>query len=265
MKTEILKRTLKGLGLGLILIAGHACTDLEPQFTDSVSVESESGDFQGVTNSEAALESLYTGLRNLNGQDNEYALMTVSAAQVAVLTRGADWGDNGVWRQLHNHSWTPSQLYVLNSWNRRNQDVFNSTLLIDEASTKTPEELAQAQVIRAINAFMVLNFFGITPFRGVNDGPDVDPVVRSAQESYDAIIADLDAAINSGRLHTSGPAEIEDTFEIGEAAARFIRAKVKLNAEQILGAAPAGAYDDVIADVTAIENLGFELDQSDFT
>ncbi|AWX44061.1 hypothetical protein HME9304_01061 [Flagellimonas maritima] len=254
------KRIFHYMGVAAALVFVQSCTDLEPNFGDSTNIQSDSGEFSGVSNPEGSLTNLYSGIQNLNGQQNEYALMEVSAENIAVLTRGADWGDNGVWRLLHNHNWGPGHLDVLNSWNRRNQQAFNATQLIDPASGASPTVLAQAQVIRAINMFMVVNFYGIAPFREVNDGPDVFPVSLSAQEAYDIILNDINSAINSGNLSSHGPDG--DTFLIGEAAARFIRAKINLNAERILGAAPSGAYQAVIDDINAIEALDFELDQS---
>lgn len=251
------------MGVAAVLVFAQSCTDLEPQFSDSTKVESSSGEFSGVSNPDAALTSLYTNIQNLNNQTDEYSMMEVTAENIAVLTRGADWGDNGVWRLMHNHGWNAGHLHVLNSWNNRNQEVFNATQLIDPASSpgRSGTVLAQAQVIRAINMFMVVNFYGVAPFREVNDGADVFPVALSAQEAYDLILSDLNTAISSGNLHTDGPAD-GTTFTIGEAAARFIRAKVNLNAERILGAAPSGAYQAVIDDVDAIEALNYELDQS---
>ncbi len=261
MKKKMLKKSLYlGLGLSVAMFTAQSCTDLEPQFTDSVPVESSSGEFTGVANVQSALDGLYNGIEGLNNQTDSYSMMEVTAENVAVLTRGADWGDNGVWRLMHNHGWNASHLHVLNAWNNRNQQVFNATQLLDPASSASADVTAQAQVLRAMNMFIVLNFYGVVPFREVNEGPDVDPRVLTAQEAYDFILADLDAAIGSGQLRNDGPGG--DTFEVGQAAALFARAKVKLNAERILGAAPSNAYQDVIADVTAIENLGYDLDDS---
>ncbi len=263
MRKEIFKnRFVQCMAAVSALVFGQACTDLEPTFTDSVSIESSEGSFGGVASTANSLEALYNNIENLNGQNNEYALMEVAAENIAVLTRGVDWSDNGVWRELHNHTWNPEQLYVLNSWNNRNSQILSATQLLDAASGANASETAQAQVIRAINVAMVLNWFGQVPFRGVNDGVDVDPTVLSPQEAYDLIIGDLTSAINSGNLHTDGPDG--DLFTIGEASARFIRAKVNLNSGSFLGSPAAGAMDAVIADVNAIEGLGFALDASAF-
>lgn len=246
------------MGVMMAIIIGQSCSDLEPVLSDSVPVESAGGEFTGVANAQSSLDGLYNGINNIGNQTDAYALEEVAAENIAVLTRGADWGDNGVWRLLHNHGWNASHLYVLNAWNNRNAQILNATRLLDPRSSASGAIVAQAQVLRALNAFMVLNFYGVVPFREVDEGPDVNPRVMSTQEAFDFVITDLNAAISSGNLNIAGPEG--DTFIIGEAAARFIRAKVNLQAEAILGSAVAGAYDQVIADVTAIENMGFTLD-----
>lgn len=261
-KQNSIKKALLSIGAIAALVFGQSCTDLDPQFSDSVSNETEAGDFAGVADVPSSLTALYDNIENLGGQDNEYALMEVAAENIAVLTRGADWGDNGVWRLLHNHKWNAGHLYVLNSWNRRNQEILNATRFLDPASGAPADAAAQARVLRAINMFMVLNLYGQVPFRGVNEGSDVNPIVLTPQEAFDFILDDLNSAIDSGALHSSGPVVSGDglQFVIGEAAARFIRAKVNLNSVSILGAAPAGAMDAVISDVDAIGDLGFALD-----
>ncbi|MFD2586431.1 RagB/SusD family nutrient uptake outer membrane protein [Croceitalea marina] len=277
MKKDLLSNRLaKMLGLSALIVTFQACTDLEPNFGDSISVESIGGSFNGVSNTSASLEALYTsgdsdnlGLYRQDTQENSYALMEVSADNIAVLTRGADWGDNGVWRTMHNHTWDANHVYVLQAWNRHNAASFRASQLLDSRSNASPSETAQAQVIRAFNIYSVLDFFGQVPIRGVDDGPDVDPTVISAQEALTLILDDLNAAISSGNLSDNGPGVALRPAEsggdragtltgIGEAFARFLRARVQLNAIHLVGT--AGDMNQVIADVNAIEALGFQLD-----
>ena len=55
---------------------------------------------------------------------NFFALQEVSTDEMLVPTRGTDWGDNGIWRTLHQHTWSPSHQYVLTVWNQMNQNAF---------------------------------------------------------------------------------------------------------------------------------------------
>lgn len=263
MKKDLFrKQCTQYLGLAALLLIGQSCSDLEPSFSDSSPTEDSSGNFSGVVNAQSSLDGLMNALQGgFSTQADGYSLKEVTSENIAVLTRGADWGDNGVWRIMHNHSWNSAHLHVLNEWNNRNQEILNATRLLDPASSAPADIVAQAQVIRAINMFSVLNLYSVVPFRGVNDGPDVNPEVLDTQTAFNFVMDDLNAAISSGNLSPDG--SNGDTFSIGEATARFVRAKVLLNAERILGTAQAGAYDGVINDVNAIESLGFTLDTSE--
>lgn len=257
MRKEFFKnRFILGMGAAAALMLGQSCTDLEPNFGDSVSIESSEGTFGGVADPANSLESLYNGIENMGDQANEYALMEVSADGIAVLTRGVDWSDNGIWRTLHNHTWDPQHNYVLNAWNNRNSQVLAATQLLDAASSAPADIAAQARVLRAFNMFWILDWFGQIPFRGVNDGVDVDPTVLGSQEAFNFILDDLNTALSSGNLSSHGPDG--DLAMAGEATALMLRAKLQLNAEAFTGT--AGDMNSVIADVNAIEGLGFSLD-----
>ena len=278
-KVFLQNKFIKTLGVSALLIASQACTDLEPNLGDSVSVESTDGDFAGVSSTSASLEALYSsgasnglGIFSQNTQTDDYALSEVSADNIAVLTRGADWGDNGVWRTMHNHTWDANHLYVLQTWNKHNAAVFQSTQLLDPRSNASPSQAAQAQVIRAFHVYSILDFYGQVPIRGVDDGVDVNPTVLTPQEAFDFILDDLNTAISSGNLSGNGPTNILRPAEeggdragtatgVGEAFARFLRARVQLNAIHLIGS--EGNMDQVITDVNAIGALGFELDNSE--
>ncbi len=273
MRKETFKnRFVQYIGAATALLLGQACTDLEPTFSDSVSIETSSGEFNGVASSSATLDALYSsgasnglGINNVQTQTDDYALSEVAADNIAVLTRGADWSDNGVWRVLHAHTWDPNHLYVLQSWNKHNAAILLATQLLDSRSNPSASETAQAQVIRAFHVFSVLDYFGQVPFRGVDDDSTVDPTVLTPSEAFALAKSDLDAAISSGNLSTHGPdAPLRDDSsggaltDVGQAMAHFMRARLNLNAEILTGT--AGDMNQVISDVNAIEALGFQLD-----
>ncbi|TXN38120.1 RagB/SusD family nutrient uptake outer membrane protein [Flagellimonas hymeniacidonis] len=258
-KKNFKNQIMQGIGVVVALLVAQSCTDLEPQFGDSVSVESDSGAFGGVANATNALETLYNGVENMGDQANEYALMEVSADGIAVLTRGVDWSDNGIWRTLHNHTWDAQHNYVRTAWNNRNAEVLSATQLLDPASGASGAIAAQARVLRAFNMFWILDWFGKVPFRGVNDGVDVNPEVLESQAAFDFILDDLNTAISSGNLSSHGPNSDSATLaQAGEAMARMLRAKLQLNGEAFTGS--AGDMNAVISDVNAIEDLGYSLD-----
>ncbi len=81
-----------------------SCTDLEIEGTDSI-ISTDSGtQFSGVADVEGSLDNIYNGINRLGDQANYFALQEVATDEALVPTRGTDWGDNGIWRTLHNHT-----------------------------------------------------------------------------------------------------------------------------------------------------------------
>lgn len=221
------------------------------------SVITSGGVFNGVPSVDGAIDNIYN---NISGQtepqDNLYALTEVSTDELLVPTRGTDWGDNGVWRTVHQHTFTPQHLYVTNVWNDKNSAVLRCTEVIDPLSKATPAQLALAKFARAYNMWIVMDFWGQVPFRNPKDGPDVIPSVLSRKDAYNLIIKDLTEALAD--LPVSVPNSSDKKRPV-KATARFFIAKVKLNANIYNGAYSSSDLDDVIAQVDAIKADGYSL------
>ena len=269
----------------LLAMLAVSCTDLEIEQTDSIiDTGSDGGTFSGVAAVDASVQDLYNSIYGqLGDQANFFALNEVSTDETLVPTRGTDWSDNGIWRTLHAHTWAPTHRYILDTWNNLNQNVFRASEIIDPASTTLGESAtltlgeykAEAHFLRAFSMYFVLDFWGIAPFRGVNDGADVDPAVLSSQEAYQFILDDLDAAIAG--LPSFGPSS--GTNRASVAAAKFLKAKVLLNSGRYLtegypqtdAADPSTAdlqmvidlVDDIAADGFALQGGYFDLFKED--
>jgi hypothetical protein len=239
-----------------------SCTDLEIEETDSIIAES-SGEFTGVTDPAGSLDGLYNNTYGqLGNQANLYALNEVSTDEFVVPTRGVDWGDNGVWRTLHAHSWTPIHNYVLGTWNDLNSNIFNATTIIDDRSGASPQVVAEAKFLRAFSMFWILDLYRQIPFRTPDEGPDVNPTVLTAQEAVDFIAQDLNEAISD--LPAIGPVGEDNRFA-SKASANFLLAKLLLNKHIYLGTPPdAGDMTGVVNAVDAIQADGYELQEGFF-
>jgi hypothetical protein len=245
-----------------ILALAMGCTDLEVDETDSRYIESESGEFTGV-DPEASLISAYTDLRVFGDQANIYALWEVTSDELLVPTRGTDWGDNGVWRTLHQHTWDATHPFVLTAWNQLNSNVFRINQLLAPESNASPQQIAEGRFLRAYNMFLIVDLFGQVPFRDVDEGVDVDPRALSAQQALDEfIIPDLMAALPE--LPEIGPGLA--TIHASKAAANFLLAKVYLNKHVFIGEATASDADmaAVVEAVNEIQADGFNLEDGYF-
>lgn len=248
-----------------------ASCDLDIEGTDSVIVESgEGGTFGGVADVQSSVNDLYNSLYSqLESQENFFALNEVTTEEFLVPTRGTDWGDNGIWRTLHAHTWGPSHLYILNVWNGFNQNVFRASQVIDSRSMngRTDELIAQAKFLRAFSMWVILDHYGVAPFRGVDDGPEVAPGVLTRAEAMQFVMTDLNEAIPD--LPTRGPSA--ENNRASKSAARMLLAKVLLNAHIYDGTgspsstnmqAVVDLVDDIAADGFALQGGYFELFES---
>ncbi len=258
----IFKQQINKIGLLALMSALFviSCSDLEIKETDSIFSEGGGGGFNGVEDVEGSLQNLNNNIRgHLEAQDNLYALQEVSTDETFVPTRGTDWGDNGIWRTLHAHTWSPSHNYVLTVWNQMNQNVFNATEIIDSRSNPTTEQAAEAKFLRAYAMYQLIDLYGQVPFRQPDEGPDVTPTVLTRAEAYDFVISDLDDAIAG--LPSSGP-NIAVTRYAHKSAARFLKARMILNKAVYTGS--EGDMNSVVALIEAIEADGFHVQEGYF-
>ncbi len=241
-----------------------SCTDLEIEETDSlISAETGDGGFSGLSNPESSLGDLYNEVGgDFSTQENMYALSEVSTDELMVPTRGTDWGDNGVWRQLHTHTWRPDHVFIKNSWNNLNENIFRATEII-ETSSSGPETVAEAKFLRAFNMFFVMDLFGVVPFREVTEGPNINPRVLTRTEAYTFVETDLLDALSVLPSVTPG---FSNTGEASQEAVSFLLAKLYLNAGIYNGSGTFESADmqKVIDAVDAIVAKGFAIEDGYF-
>jgi starch-binding outer membrane protein, SusD/RagB family len=241
--------------LGLVMCS---CS-LDIDETDSLITKGPSDVFNGVASAAGSVDNLYatlTGGGQFDTQEELYAMTEVTTDEQLVPTRGTDWGDNGVWRTLHTHDWTPSHRDVVNLWNNKNGLVLRATEIIDPLSKATAEQIAHAKFMRAYCMWIIMDAFGQVPFRNPTDGPDVIPSVMTREDAYDFIVKDLTDAIAS--LPASDPLAVKKNRAV-KATARLLLARVKLNANVYKGAYGSSDLQDVIDLVDLIEADGYGL------
>lgn len=234
-----------------------SCTDLEIEETDSILATG----FVGITDATLAddqVNSMYNAIRGYIGdQANLFALSEVTTDSQLIPTRGSDWGDNGIWRQLHQHSWTPDHAYITTVWNQFNELQLTASEVLDERSASSADAKGQAAFIRAFAMFVILDNFGQIPFRDTQASSQADPEVLSGAIAVDFIVADLEAAISSLPTSAAG----DDNIRATKAAGRYLLAKVLLNKHIYNGSGTADAADmnRVISLVDDIDGDGYAL------
>ncbi len=246
MKNNMFAKLLPVGLIACLLLIYSSCTNLEVQETDSDFIESVEGGTIDADPGEL-LSTNYNDLAAFTDQANIYSLYAHSSDEMIPPTRGVDWGDNGVWRTLHAHTWDPSHSFVTNSWNQIHERVFrcNRTLA---ATGITAQQTAEAKFMRAFYMYHAMDLFGQVPFREVDEGVDVDPMVMTRTEALDFIIADLEAALPD--LPVAGPSGSNTTAS--QATANALLARIYLNRAVYVASAPEGPYSFDNADMAKV-------------
>ncbi len=249
IQLKIIFLTLAGV-IGLT-----SCTNLEIEETDSIITEG----FQGLADASSAVDGLYNNILNAQqSQENIFALSEVTTDAALIPTRGTDWGDNGLWRVLHQHAWSSEHNFIGQVWNGFNANQLIASQILDSRSNPSAANIGDASFLRAYSMWIVLDNFGQIPFRDVTLPSSTLPEVIAGQVALDFILADIDQAI--ANLPTTAAGAGETLNRASKAAARYLKAKVLLNKHIYLGGSPdPGDMAQVISLVDQIAADGFAL------
>ena len=102
------------LSLLFFTIFALACTDLSEQILD----ESLSGGAKAENLAINSIAPAYAMLPGLYIHTRYFALQEISTDEAILPYRGGrDWGDNGIYIELHQHTYTPNHSNVNQCWN----------------------------------------------------------------------------------------------------------------------------------------------------
>jgi starch-binding outer membrane protein, SusD/RagB family len=229
------------LPLGLAFLIG--CSDLKEDLKDATASGS------GAVDPQQLLNGAYGNLRDLQAENNLYALTEHTSDELAGPTRGRDWDDAGNWRVLQTHAWTTAHPMVNNVWRTLNRNSYNSQQVL--CAGAAGQMKAEATFLRVFNDFLVLDIFGKIPRRECNENLLLPPTqLLLRQDAIDALITELEAVL--GDLPTDGPPDLATLN-----AARALLAKMYLNkavykATGDDGAALPGPYTFDAADMNKV-------------
>ena len=251
------------LGSLSVLLTFSACTNLETDEVDSIVIDGSGGTTAG--NPTEILAGTYSDLSAFTDQAGVYALYEHTTDEMIPPTRGTDWGDNGVWRQLYQHTWDPTHTYVVNAWNQLNQRAYKCNQVL--ASSPSAQQAAEAKFLRAFFMWHVMDLYGKVPFREVGEGVDVNPRVLTRAEAFAFIVKDLEEALPN----LPSPAPSSENSKASKAAAYTMLARLYLNKAVYLASAPEGPYafdnadmDKVIEYANQVAALGYGLEDQYF-
>src|SRR5882724_10293497 len=235
----------------ITLVGISACTKLDQKLQGSVVLQPSAGNVSALIN---ATYNDFNGL--INNQDQIFSLQENTADECLVPTRGGDWDDNGVWRVLHNHTWTLIHSQFITVFNGLGQ--MESDALAALASSPNTAQADEAFFLRSVAQFYYLDLFGQVPYRLISEYNSIKaaPVLQPA-EAIDTLVATLTGIISRNAL---SPGNVPNRASTD--AAKFLLMKVLLNKGAYLNRA-APTFD--ANDMATVISLGNEIMASGYS
>ncbi len=228
-------------------------TDLEEKLGGELSAEQAAE----ITSGTQFLNSAYQQLQQFETQDLIWALQETSSDELVAPTRGGDWDDNGIWRQLHQHTWDAGHQYVENTFNSLSNGVFQTIQALSfDLSTS---EIAQAQFLQAWFVFHLLDLYGQVPFRDAGEDLREAARVLTGEDAVNLIISNLESAIPNLPTNTT-------TGIVSKAAGQALLAKAYLQKPVWISGGKGFSFDNsdldkVINNADGVISAGYSLSQ----
>ena len=193
----------------LLAVAGilylGSCTNLNEQVLDEASVA-------GLSDKQAAdgiLAPVYARLPDLYTHTVYFALQEISTDEAILPYRGGtDWGDNGIYLSLHQHTTTSTDPNVRSAWLLALQGIsrsitaLNTLPTLNDPTTKT--YMAEARGMRAFYNMMLLDMFGLVFVKeDVNATSTIlrgNDALEYVKKEFLAVEPDLTNITDPGRL-----------------------------------------------------------------
>lgn len=190
-KLDMLRKSI--IILTFFSVAFISCTRLEEKFNGQLTANQISAGGSG-GNVDALLKGVYSSMQGtFQDQAGVYALWEMTTDELIGPTRGGDWDDNGAWRVLHTHRFDGDHVRVREVWNNLNGTVYSATDML--RFNPTPQQAAEARLLRAMAQFMILDGYGQVPYRDPGESTVTPPKVRKGTEALTYIISEINAVM----------------------------------------------------------------------
>jgi len=204
----------------ITLLAG-SCTKLEETILDESSVT-------GLTEKQIAdgtIAPVYANLPNIFIHTGLFALQEITTDEAILPYRGGtDWGDNGIYIDLHRHTMNSNTANVRNTWNPMTQSLSRAVSAISSLQgSKDPNAakyIAEAKGMYAFYNMMFLDLWGIIFVK--EDPGATSKIVRGdeAVEYLKKVLLEVESQLDN----TTGPGRLT------KAAVWGLLARLHLNA-----------------------------------
>ncbi|MFZ5998919.1 MAG: RagB/SusD family nutrient uptake outer membrane protein [Bacteroidota bacterium] len=189
-----------------LFIGFVGCTDLEEQVLDETLMPGGTSAQQAA---DGAIAPVYGRMYDLFNHTNYFAIQEISTDEAILPYRGGtDWGDNGIYIAMHQHTYSSSDPNLRNTWNFINQGIAKALVAISALPSieggVAATYLAEAKAMKAFYSMLSLDLFGLVFVKdNVND---VSTILRGAEafdyirKEFETALPALDANAGPGRL-----------------------------------------------------------------
>jgi starch-binding outer membrane protein, SusD/RagB family len=205
--------------LTLFFVAGtiYSCTDLSESVRDTALGEEVLTEPGAV---EQTLAPVYAGMRSLMSSHNWLNnLQSMSSyEQITPYRGGTDWFDGGRFIEMHQHTWAPTHVSVIDVWGGVTQGIARAAIAERSIADLggSAQLVAEARGMKALYNAWALDMWDVAFDKKAEDiGTDALSTVYRGEAAVDYLMSELDAVEN--QLGTVG--------SVGET--RFNRSAVK--------------------------------------
>ncbi len=210
--------------IGMAVING--CTKLKEEVLDESSVAGLTAKQQA----EGIIAPVYAKLEDVFLHTTYFALQEISTDEAILPFRGGtDWGDNGIYVQLHKHENISSDVNVKNTWNHILIGVSRAVTAINSLPANTYGDskvfLAEARGMRAYYSMLTLDLYGLVFVK--EDASETSKILRG--EDAIAYIKSELLAVEPLLDNTTGPGRLTKAAVQGLLARLYLNAAVYRN------------------------------------
>lgn len=240
---------------GCVFLSVSSCTKLKDESYTTII----SNKFQPTQDDLASLlGTAYSNWRFLLlDWDGLWRAQELSGDQEVIPARPNGWVDGGVYKRIHQHTWTADEGIVVQTWNRTFAGITNCNRIIYQIESgmipvaeNKEAVIAELKVLRAAYYAILCDTFGNVPIVTQFDLPEgFLPKQNSRKEVYDFIVNEIE----TNRDLLSAKNDQSTYGKLNKWAANALLARVYLNAEVYTGTAQ---WPKVIAACDAIISAG---------
>ncbi|MEX0928077.1 MAG: RagB/SusD family nutrient uptake outer membrane protein [Balneolales bacterium] len=239
----------------------HSCTDL----TETVKDTALGQDVLNQPNAaEQTLAPVYAGMGTMMSSHswlNNLQSMS-SYEQITPFRGGTDWFDGGRFIEMHQHTWAPSHVSVIETWGGATQGVARSAIAEKTMNDIGGSDLfkAEARGMKALYNYWLLDLWDVAFDKKPEDvGTSTLSTVFRGAAAVDYLISELDAV--ESQLASVG--QVGET-RFNRSAAIGLKARLLLN-KGVYADRLAASHTHDTADLNAVIDLTTELiDSGDF-